>query len=362
MSVSSSDLQFDTNRLRQLASGFEAFLATEGINYREERAIKDAFFATVLSKKSLPRFDEGALRELVYKLWSYNGWTNKDYVVNQILQSGLPEIRSGLLSLLYGDGDVASRFDTMRAKVRYMGAASISEILAHSDHSQYPIWNARTRQGLIELGVDKSSIPKGQPNGNQYADACMLMRDVRKSVAKIVPSCTDLFELDLLLYFLSREAELNGFPSQREVAAEKLGHRETIELLLELGDGLGFEVQKEVPITAGCRIDVLWRSRVANLGTIGYAFEVHNKGSRDSAILNLQRVRRDPSIQKVVIVAHKAELDAFRREIASLDESFRQALGFLEQPVAVRALERLHALKSTFNEIGLLRPLLKEPS
>ena len=31
----------------------------------------------------------------------------------------------------------------------------------------------------------------------------------------------------------------------------------------------------------GCRIDAAWRSRIAHLGTISYAFEVHRKGSRD---------------------------------------------------------------------------------
>ncbi|HYN82790.1 MAG TPA: hypothetical protein VES88_14980 [Gemmatimonadaceae bacterium] len=352
----------DSVSLRRLAPAFERFLATEGVAYREQRAAKDQFFAESFNRDVLQTFDEGRLRELVYHLWSFNGWTNKDYVVEQILQSGLPQIREGFRKLVYGPGTIAERFDYMRGNVRNMGAASISEILAHLNHSQYPIWNARSRQGLIALGVPEGVIPKRQANGTQYEQACHLMRAVRANVAATIPSCTDLFELDLLLYFLSREAETRAPVAKDEPRPEQLDHSETIDLLIELGDGLGFEVQKEVPITAGCRIDVLWRTRVANLGTIGYAFEVHNKGSRDSAILNLQRVRRDPSIQKVVLVTTSAELEIFRREIASLDEGFRQAVGYLELPIAIRALDHLQSLKATLNEIGLLRAVTREPN
>ena len=104
----------------------------------------------------------------------------------------------------------------------------------------------------------------------------------------------------------------------------------------------------------GCRIDAVWRSRVANLGTISYAFEVHRRGSRDSAILNLQRVRRDPTVQKVVLVSTKKELDAFRGEIESLDESFRHAVGYFEVEDLQRAVDDLGSLKDTLSALGLL--------
>ena len=98
----------------------------------------------------------------------------------------------------------------------------------------------------------------------------------------------------------------------------------------------------------------MWRSRVANLGTIAYAFEVHRRGSRDSAILNLQRVRRDPAIQKVIVVSSKRELENFKKEIAHLDESFRNSVGYFEVQDLQRALDYLQSLKDILKSLGLL--------
>jgi hypothetical protein len=104
----------------------------------------------------------------------------------------------------------------------------------------------------------------------------------------------------------------------------------------------------------GCKIDAIWRSRVANLGTIAYAFEVHRRGSRDSAILNLQRVKRDPTIQKVVVVSTRQELDRFKEEMASLDESLRMSVGYFEVQDLQRALNHLQGLKDILTTLGLL--------
>jgi hypothetical protein len=123
---------------------------------------------------------------------------------------------------------------------------------------------------------------------------------------------------------------------------------------LQLGDGLGFEVDKEVAIVAGSRIDAVWRSRIGNLGTITYAFEVHRHGNRDSAIMNLHRASTDPTVQKVVVVANEKELAIFRREIASMPEAFRKAVGYFDAAELQHALEHLDALKVTLNTLGLM--------
>ncbi|MCK4816319.1 hypothetical protein KA005_11170, partial [bacterium] len=145
-----------------------------------------------------------------------------------------------------------------------------------------------------------------------------------------------------------------AFEKAIQVETDEIGHGEVIDQILELGDGLGFEVQKEFSVMRGCRIDAIWRSRVASLGTIAYAFEVHRRGSRDSAILNLQRVRRDPSIQKVVIVSSKTELDKFKGEIASLDEAFRNSVGYFEVKELQQSLMHLQELKDILKTFGLL--------
>ena len=128
--------------------------------------------------------------------------------------------------------------------------------------------------------------------------------------------------MDYLLYFV---AELE---KEKEASEYTFEHDPTVNEIIQLGDGLGFEVEKEFHVTHGCRLEAIWRTRLANLGVIKYAFEVHKSGSRDSAILNLQRSRIDPSIQKVVIVSTDDELEIFKNEISTLPEDFRKAVGY----------------------------------
>jgi len=349
----------NTDLLRSLLPRFRSFLETEGEQWQKERQDKDAFFARYFAEPQIDGLEEGVLRELIHVLWAFNGWTNKDWLLQEMLRSGLPAIRAAFGQLLYGTDPLPKRFDDVRKSVRMMGAACISEILAHHDHTEYPIWNSRSRQGLITLGVEESRLPKSaQISGVQYASYCKLVQDVRSQVAKEDPGFDDLFKLDFLLYYISleeiRPEAAIETPVVTRVEAEDFEHDVAVDQVIELGDGLGFEVQKEFSVMPGCRIDAIWRSRVANLGTISYAFEVHRKGSRDSAILNLQRIRRDPTIQKVVIVSSKAELDQFKREIASLDEGFRNAVGYFEVRDLQRALSQVQGLKDILNTLGLL--------
>jgi hypothetical protein len=299
----------DTKLLEAIMPRFRTSQVVEGEQWREERQEKDRFFHQYFSKEAIDNLDEGTLRELVHVLWAFSGWTNKDYLFDEMMSGGLATIMGAFKHLLYGNEPVADRFDFVRKNVRMMGAASISEILTHHDHNTYPIWNSRSRQGLIRLGMNETRLPKSaQITGGQYATFCKLALDFREQIAKQYSGFDDFFELNSLLYFVS----LQQLPTRQPISVhpeengvEDFRHGEVIDQLLELGDGLGFEVKKEFPVVQGARFDAIWRSRVANLGTIAYAFEVHRRGSRDSAILNLQRVRRDPAIQKVIVVSSK---------------------------------------------------------
>lgn len=343
----------DKQTLDRLVPRFRDFLESEeGQNWAQDRAEKDTFFATYFSEAEIDSLEEGTLRELIHILWAFNNFTNKDWVYQEMLSSGVPEIRRLFTQLLYGDSSLAERFHSVTKGVRMMGAASVSEILAHHDSDQYPIWNRRSRQGIVGLGIDEALLPKSaQISGSQYVTFCDLVSGVRDQIVKDYPDFTDFLKLDFLLYFVSTQEAPTVAPPEE---IEHFEHDTVIDEVLELGDGLGFEVQKEFTVMRGCRIDAIWRSRVANLGTIAYAFEVHRRGSRDSAILNLQRVRRDPSIQKVVLVSSKDELEKFRGEIASLSESFRESVGYFEVEDLERALSHLQSLKDIMKTLGLL--------
>ena len=80
--------------------GFRKFLEAEGAKWREERSRKDAFFKGHFNKESVGQLDNGILRELIHILWAFNGWTNKDWLLQQMLTSGLPTIRKAFDQLI----------------------------------------------------------------------------------------------------------------------------------------------------------------------------------------------------------------------------------------------------------------------
>lgn len=349
-------IKIDLESLEKKIPNFKSFLNTEAQPWLDERKKKDDFFANYFSKGKLSKLDAGVLRELIHILWAFNVWTNKDYLLNEMLKSGLDNIREAFEYLLYSNDTIAKRYDFTREKVRMLGAAGISEILIHHDHNQFPIWNRRTKRGLFCLGISKNLLPQSsQISGSQYQSFCKLMHEVKNLVSFTYSEIKDLFELDFLLYFLSLSDVPEINVAEEETATIDFDHDAVINQVLELGDGLGFEVEKEFVVVPGCKIDAIWRSRIANLGTIAYAFEIHRKGSRDSAILNLQRVNKDVSIQKVIIVSIVDEIAKFRNEIASLDESFRNSVSYLSINELQLALNHLDALKKILKTLGLLK-------
>jgi len=346
--------ELDENFLIEIKPKFYEFLTNEtGLKWIKEREDKDVFFKKYFNEESIEKIDEGILRELFHILWAFIFWSNKDYLLDQMLVSGLSEIITAFKDLLYGSETLAKRFDKMR-DIKVMGAASISEILCHHDHNKYPIWNRRAKDGLIKLGVDPNLIPKSsQIRGNQYENYCSLVRSVHKQVQIIIPDIQDLLQLDLLLYYVSTVVGEPFIEKVREEVEIEFDHDSTVQDILQLGDGLGFDVQKEVTLAKGCRIDAIWRTRIANLGTIKYAFEVHKKGSKDSAILNLLKSRTDSSIQKVIIVSTEEELNAFKNEISDLSEEFRKSVGYFDIVDLQKALEYQENIKNILINIGL---------
>jgi len=337
--------------LNKIKTTFQAFLKSEqGIQWQIERDEKDRFINQNFNQKTIEQIDIGILRELLHKLWSFEIWTNKDWLLEQMLETNIEKIRNAFKELLFGNQPLSHRFNNMK-NIKMFGAASISEILTHHNHLKYPIWNRKAKAGLIKLGINPETLPKSsQISGGQYETFCALVISVFNEVKEIIPEVNDLFELDYLLYFVA------GLEKEKGVAEYTFEHDTAINDIIQLGDGLGFEVQKEFFITHGCRLDAIWRTRVANLGVIKYAFEVHKSGSKDSAILNLQRSRIDPSIQKVVLVSTEGELEKFKKEISTLPEDFRKSVGYFDVKDLQLSLEYQESLKEILLKIGLLKP------
>lgn len=342
--------------LDKIVPQFRKTIDAEGQEWQKDREERAKFLAEYFSKGQIAKLDEGTLRELIHMLWAFSGWTNKDYLLQEMLKSTLDTIKQAFLYLLHSDDSIDKRFDYVEQNVKRMGPAGISEILLYHDHTKYPIWNRRSKTALLALGIDNHLLKRPHISGSQYREFCELVRDVHSQVVSKYPEVKDLFDLDFLLYYISKQEGLTP-PSKADEAitpTEDFDHDEVINQILKLGDGLGFEFDKEVPVLTRCRIDAIWRARIANLGVISYAFEVHRRGDRKGAILNLQRVCRDPSIQKVVIVSTEKELTQFKEVISTLGEDFRKAVAYFKVDDLQLAVDHLESLKGILNTIGLL--------
>lgn len=169
-------------KLRGVLPRFHEFLQSEqGQRWERERREKDAFFDKYFrTEAALNALEEGTLRELIRRLWAFEGWTNKDYLLGEMLKSGIESIRSAFNRLLCEDEPVQIRFDYARQNIRMLGAAVISEILCHLNKAEYPIWNRRARAGLLYLGVSESDLPKSSQI--KWESVCGILQDGEKSV------------------------------------------------------------------------------------------------------------------------------------------------------------------------------------
>jgi hypothetical protein len=132
-------------------------------------------------------------------------------------------------------------------------------------------------------------------------------------------------------------------------------HDEIVEKLVELGNGLGFEAESEKLIAKGARVDAVWRAKIANLGVVSYVFEVHRGGSIDSLILNLQRAKNNPTVQKLVVVANTVDLRKIGEEVSSLSEDFRKSLAYLEAKDVEKAYNLLKELNAIIGRLELVK-------
>ncbi|SDL68914.1 hypothetical protein [Halarsenatibacter silvermanii] len=349
----------EIKKISSVIDEFEKFMDGEGQKHKEERIEKNRFLDKYFSEDNIEDIDEGVIRELIKKLWAFFSWNNKNYPATEMMKTGMEEIKEGFKILLHDvERPISERFDYVNENIRMMGPAGISEILAHID-TNYAIWNRRALDGLKWLGVESERLAENNLKGSQYEDFCELCREVLQEINQETNLVNDLLELDFLLFYISNNKldDEDGEESSQKtgLTPKDFAHDAVIEQVTQLGDGLGFEVESEYVVAPGCRIDAIWRSRIANLGTISYAFEVHRKGSRDSAILNLQRVLRlEHSIQKVILVSYKEEIEAFKDEISTLSEDFRNSMCYFRVEDLRESLNHLDTMRDILDDVGLM--------
>jgi hypothetical protein len=330
----------------------------EGKEFEEERRHHTEMIRSVLGKEGLKNFDESSLLTIANNLYAFGWWAKKEWLVDNWIESagGIENLRKNFEVLLYSDLKLADRFDTFRKNVKGMGAAVISEILTYFDPQKYGIWNKRVRRGLLKLGierleggVDVGKLGVSNVSGRDYE---AVIRTLKEMVGLLKDENTlrnpDLLDVD---YFLSYLVDLQDIEDGEDEVPD---HGEIVDMVLNIGKGLGFDVLKEVPLASGTRLDALWSAQIGNIGELKYVFEVHVKGSIDSLILNLMKAAQDPAVQKVVAVSSEGELEKIKREALTI-KNLADKILFWDIREVVRANELVDDLMETMRRLGLTR-------
>jgi hypothetical protein len=352
-------------RVAQFVPAFNQYL--ESIEYQEDMAEQHArkeLYERMLAPEGIDQMTELELGQVLSSLWASRMWSNKGYFVRQVIHdNGLPRLRKGLQLLLWGDEPLASRYDTFRKGIKGLGAASITELLAFVHPKDCGLWNDRARKALEVLGFGRMflAIHKSQITGPEYEAFNELIGLIRDELARRGLRWLDLLDVNYFLYDVwqinrdNSELTSEAVPLHTPPPVYEFDHTEMVDQLVAIGQWLGFQAEKEKKVAKGAQVDAVWQARIANLGVVTYVFEVQRHGSIDSLILNLQRAHNNPTVQRLIVVANYVDIEAVRQEIASLPESFRNAITFMEAGDAIRAAQLIDELSGIVGKLDLVR-------
>lgn len=137
---------------------------------------------------------------------------------------------------------------------------------------------------------------------------------------------------------------------------EEIEHEDIIEKLQDIGIALGFETFTDHDYTVvgkGSVVDLVWETKIANIGSLRYVFEVQSKGSVKSLINNLIQAISNPLVKKVIAVSDKDQLGKIEEQIfqmKALSESAKSMFVYLD----IEKIKNFSKFLPEFNEFRSL--------
>jgi len=340
----------ELKELDKYVKEFEVYLKSEqGQSDVKDRHEREQKLQTIFSRKNVTQLAESEFGEAIAGLWANAGWTNKSYLVKKLIDdNGLDNLRRSFNQVLWGEENLAKRYDDFRSSVKGMGPAQITEIMSFVHPDKYGLWNARSRKGLDILGMLPTK--KYQIGGAEFEKCVDAFQKLRSTLEEKGMRNIDLIDVDFFLYFLQQQR-----PKETEDTDFEFDHDETAEKLEALGVGLGFDVEREKKVAKGAQLDVVWSTKIGNLGMVSYAFEVQAKGgSIDSLLLNLQRARNDATVQKIVAVSDAKTLDRIRDEASGVKD-LKDTIAYLDVHDVDKASKLIQELGQILNKLELVK-------
>ncbi len=343
------------SKIKNALQAFSKYVKSDDFRADQtERLARVNYFQRELPRK-LNELSEADIDELVVKLWASRMWGNKQYLVQQVISdNGIDKLQKEFRELLDTSKPVAVRYERFAREVmRLGGPASLSEMLCYIQPQDCGIWNGKARQAIKALGLDGFVNPeKYRLSGEEYQRFNELLRAVAAELRAAGFKDVDLLFVDFFLFQVSEETVEEEPPVQ---VGETFDHDEVRDLIESIGGMLGFDADTEVKVAHGAKVDDVWRAKIGNLGMVTYVFEVHKSGSIDSLLLNLQKAKSSPTVQKVIAVSDEAQLEQIKNEAEGLPEEFRRCLGFWRVSEVKKVSENLQSAIDVINGLGLIQ-------
>lgn len=318
-----------------------------------EREARVTYFQKELPKK-IGEFSEAEIGELVVKLWASQMWGNKQYLVQKIISdNGIEKLRHELKLLLDTSSSVTTRYERFLKEVKRLGPASLTEMLCYIQPQICGIWNQKARHALKILGLDSYVDPnKYRLSADEYETFNQVLRAIAQELEAAQFKNVDLLFVDYFLYEVGQATPEQPSPQE---PSEAFDHDEMRDIIQTVGVMLGFDAEAEVQVGHGARVDVVWRARIGNLGLVTYVFEVHKSGSIDGLLLNLQKAKSSPTVQKVIAVSDEIQIEKIKNESEGLPEEFRRALAFWRVEEVQKVAENLQSAIEVINRLCLVQ-------
>lgn len=296
------------------------------IDVKKEMASRDerVNFYRSFTKDRIEKISYDDFTAFVGTLWASLMYGNKQYIVDLMIKEngGLPSTAQKLSNFLYGKDDFSKRWEAFLKDASRFGPSYMSELLCYLNPNEYAIANSRVLAALGILGVQ--DLPKYQNHwtSKKYLEICAVEKEICDVMKANGIETENLLAVDYFLWEVAKDKDLATAPVKEEKKQgrenSKTLHREMIEKIIDIGNSLGFETEDEVKVAKGAVVDAVWKVKIGNMGMIMYVFEVQSKGSIDSLILNLQKSKNNPAVQRLIAVSDGKQLQEIKNESESI--------------------------------------------
>lgn len=340
----------DYKLLLKSASGDEE----EALNERIQRI---SYYQSFTKDKILA-MDREELLKYIGKLWATVVYGNKAYLVDKMIDTngGLKKLTSMIAEFIFGNESLQKKWDHFIKNANMFGPSYLSELLSYYYPHEYVIANKQVIKALEFLDIKGLPHHNYQWTGKKYIEVCEYIKDIKNEMIKAGIKTENLLATDYFLWEVAKNCDNENsnivvVPEQKEEQFSKNLHKEIIEKLVAIGTLLGFEAESEVTVAKGARLDAVWKVNIGNMGRVMYCFEVQSHGSIDSLILNLQKASNNKSVQRLIAVSDKKQLEKIKDESEPIPNL---EIILWDYEDVIQVYESLDKAYTSINKLGLV--------